>query len=329
MMFAPDYRTIFDQNNRFAWLVFDYLDKLPQAITAELFASIETGGALTNPQLFCILMQEFMGLDVEKNQLHQVFDREYFPLTVHQLDANIYKQNDYYKNIAIGAQKLGNWEFCLSHYEPYEAFVCNDLLLTAEMREVPQIGFFSEPFSYPAVHQNGREWMAIKPSEIESMREVIDEVKGRVVTFGLGMGYFAYMASQKVEVENVTVVETDEQVIKLFNKVVLPQFANPQKVIVVKMDAFQFMSQRMPHCGFNYAFVDLWHDAADGLELYLRTKRLEHLSPQTQWRYWVENVLLSAYRWNYMQKVPKDLNNDDLLMQISNQNLRKMALSGK
>ena len=39
------------------------------------------------------------------------------------------------------------------------------------------------------------------------------------------------------------------------------------------MDAFEYIGQQMPQQKFDYAFVDLWHDVSDGLELYLKIKR--------------------------------------------------------
>lgn len=39
--------------------------------------------------------------------------------------------------------------------------------------------------------EDGQEWMAIKPNEIETMRQPIARAAGQVVAFGLGMGYYA------------------------------------------------------------------------------------------------------------------------------------------
>ena len=39
--------------------------------------------------------------------------------------------------------------------------------------------------------------MTITPDEIETMKEAVDQAFGNVLTFGLGLGYYAYMVSEK------------------------------------------------------------------------------------------------------------------------------------
>ena len=45
---------------------------------------------------------------------------------------------------------------------------------------------------------------------------------------------------KKSNVESVTVVEINEDVIHLFNQYVLPQFKNAEKIKIIKADAFEF-----------------------------------------------------------------------------------------
>ena len=42
---------------------------------------------------------------------------------------------------------------------------------------------------------------------------------------------------------------------------------------------------------FDFVFADIWHDPSDGIDLYLKLKEAEKLSPQTQYCYWVEKTL--------------------------------------
>lgn len=71
--------------------------------------------------------------------------------------------------------------------------------------------------------------MSVTPNEIETMRAPIARAHGRVLTFGLGIGYFAFMAASKADVESVTVVEREAAVIRLFTRLLLPQFPCAQK----------------------------------------------------------------------------------------------------
>ena len=99
------------------------------------------------------------------------------------------------------------------------------------------------------------------------------------------------MAAIKPTVESVTVVERSRNVIELFEKFILPQFADPSKVKIVESDAFDFAENEMQKGAYDSVFVDIWHDPSDGCELYLRMKEYEHLLPNADFVYWVEETL--------------------------------------
>lgn len=188
-------------------------------------------------------------------------------------------------------------------YEPFELFVRDDLWIQNDFREIPRVGFFEEAFRFPVVKEAGREWMAVKPSEIETMKPAISEVSGRVAALGLGLGYFPFMAARKLEVDRVVVVERDAESIALFEKFILPQFQDPKKIEIVESDAFEFLARTHSAHGFDFVFVDLWHDAFDGLKLYLRTKEFEYKNDSVRFLYWVESSLISAFRWRKFHDV--------------------------
>lgn len=302
----------------------------------------------------------------------------YFQDAVHMLETTKYIDNPYLKNIRFPDTATRHWKFTHYSYRPYEAFICNDIDIDMNLREVPQIGFFRERFAYPAVEQDGREWMAVKPSEIETMRAPIEEATGRVVTFGLGLGYFAYMVSEKPDVTSVDIVERSEEAIALFEEHILPQFPNKGKIRIIRCDAFWFLNENMWHeaagqckeettkdqretapeegqCRemqnrsgrntrqetetdkreemqerYDYAFIDLWHDTADGLEMYLKAKRIEHelhtSGMRTRFAYWVEKSLLSAYRWTVFEKtIAECATEEEALDRLSDDRLRREA----
>ncbi|SFS94039.1 hypothetical protein [Paenibacillus sp. 453mf] len=61
--------------------------------------------------------------------------------------------------------------------------------------------------------------------KIETMKEPVEAAFGNALTFGLGLGYYAYMVSEKDNVKSVTVVEANEHVIRLLKEHILPQYA--------------------------------------------------------------------------------------------------------
>ena len=138
--------------------------------------------------------------------------------------------------------------------------------------------------------------MTLTPVDLDTCEEAIKAARGKVVTFGLGLGYYAYMAAEKKEVESVTVVELSEDVIHLFKEHILPQIPNKHKINIVNSDAFEYAEKVMPKEGFDVAFVDTWRDASDGAPMYKKMKALEKHSPNTRFLYWVEGFLRSRLR---------------------------------
>ena len=370
-------------------------------------------GELPEEILYAAFMAGFCGISEDDTTIN-----EYFHDAVHCLETRKYRDNPYLKNIKFPDTATRHWKFTHYSYRPYEAFICNDIDIDKNLREVPQIGFFRERFAYPAVEQDGREWMAVKPSEIETMRAPIEEATGRVVTFGLGLGYFAYMVSEKPDVTSLDIVERSEEAIALFERHILPQLPNKEKIRIILSDAFGFLNENMwqdarheangqcreetaedqcwrnsnenqceivptedqreivpeeDHCWrnsnegqckrsteegqcgdrqnregrntqrgtetanrekmqgrYDYAFIDLWHDTADGLEMYLKAKRIENklhtAGLQTKFAYWVEKSLLSAYRWTVFEKTLAECTTEEeALDRLSDDRLRREA----
>ena len=138
--------------------------------------------------------------------------------------------------------------------------------------------------------------MTVTPNEIETMAGALAAARGDVTAMGLGLAYFAFMASQKPAVSSVTVVERDADVIALFKEFLIGQFPHREKIRIVQADAFDYAQNALPAARADFAFVDLWHDVSDGVEPYLRMKRLAPLSPHTAFAYWIEPALLAFLR---------------------------------
>ena len=217
--------------------------------------------------------------------------RHYFVPMIHELDPADFENDAYYQNIKIKPGKSGKWEYRQMKLKPCEAFVCNDFLVARDGRMIPQLGFFMREFAFPGVLENGREWMTLMPNETVTSKQAIEKSHGKVLTFGLGLGYFAYMAARKSEVESVTVVDLSADAIALFEQNLLPQMECRDKIKVVHADAFAFAEQHYPRDEFDFVFADIWHDVSDGKDLYLRFKQLERLNGRTEYTYWLENSI--------------------------------------
>lgn len=269
-----------------------YLINHSDYINSEMINKVVNVSNVSEEEAFFLIFCDACGLDIGENKDDLYLAMKYFKEGIKKLDKKNYINNLYYKNIRVREQKIGNWEFKYKKYKPYEAFIYDDLIVKDNFVEIPRVGYFNEEFEYLAVLEDGNEWMLITPNEINTMQPVIDAVSGNVITFGLGLGYFAYMVSCKDDVNSVTVVERDKNVIELFEKYILPQFDNKDKIKIINSDAFEYAKSMK---GYDYAFVDLWHDVSDGVNLYLKMKRLE--KKDVKYYYWIEKSILSHLRW--------------------------------
>ena len=268
----------FDKNSLFLQVVATYLNKYERLVTREIIEEIAGGNRELDATAFSAFLSSAF---VEDRALEGELEREYFTPSVKKLNPEEYEGNPYYKGIVIPDKKVKNWTLGWQKYAPYEGFIRDDYTVFPDYREVPSIGFFDCGFSFPTVYENGVEWMAIKPNEIVTMKEPIKKARGRVVAFGLGLGYFAYMASIKDEVSSVTVVERDESVIRLFEEEILPQFEHKGKIRIVKSDAFDFVKDE--------------NNAGKFVDLYIKMRKLEN-KLGCSFEYWIEKSILLCIR---------------------------------
>ena len=289
-------------------LVASYLNNCPDLVTKEIICDITNGDKEAEERAFSAFLSNVF---LEDENAAYRLEKEYISKGVKKLNPEEYIQNPFFANVKIPCDKMGEWQLGYQTYAPYEGFIYRDIIVEDDYTEIPQIGFFSEEFTYPTVFQNGREWMAIKPNEIETMKKPIEKAEGRVLVYGLGIGYFTYMASEKKQVDSVTVVERDENAISLFKTHILPQFPNKHKISIVSSDAFDFAEKEMKKGDFTYVFTDLWHDVSDGVDLYVKIKKYEALCPNSSFEYWIEDSILSSVRWNIFEAMYKKFKSGD------------------
>lgn len=278
-------------NQRLFKILSIFLNLAPDYIDENMIDEITGGDKSGDEFAFANLAATACGLDVFENPEDKQFFRTHFLLCFKKLDAAPYFEDPYYKNISFPKGNVGNWSFETRVCKPYEAFVYDDPQILPDGKILPNIGFFDVEYPFPAVLENGREWMTLMPNETNTTKPALDKARGKVLTFGLGLGYFTYMAAIKPGVKSVTVVERSADVIELFSKFVLPQFPDPQRIEIVQSDAFDFAEKRMKDGAYDSVFVDIWHDPSDGCELYLKMKEYEYLLPDADFTYWVEETL--------------------------------------
>lgn len=173
-------------------------------------------------------------------------------------------------------------------------------------------GFFDGKVTFPVLLEKGQVWMSLVLSEIESMALPIERAQGKVITYGLGLGYYAFMAAEKEDVESVTVVELNPRMVSLFKDRLLPQFPHGDKIHITLGDALSYV-EAQEDGAFDYGFSDFWAGIHDGLTLYLefmlRTARFH----RTLHDYWIENYMAEYFfrpvimKWMAKEVLGKEL----------------------
>lgn len=95
-------------------------------------------------------------------------------------------------------------------------------------------GYFAglQPFRDNFVLKRGDTvWMSLSPMERESQMLHVKAARGHVVIAGLGMGWLVANVARKPEVERVTVLELNPEVVELFGRI-LPAYEGQEKVTI-------------------------------------------------------------------------------------------------
>lgn len=285
-----DAHTIRAWNRRIVTLMSYYLNLAPGAIDLATVTEIADGSGVSREYAYAELLAAICDLDTLGAD--RDFFRNYFLPMLHELDPASYENDPYYRTIHTTGALSGNWEWKSMTLATCECFVCRDFVVTGDRRLIPQIGYFTRPFVYPAMLEGGREWMTLMPNETVTTQPAVRRAHGKVLTYGLGLGYFAFMASEKDNVSSVTVVERSADVIALFERHILPQFPHAEKIRIIAADAFAYAASDFAGEGYDFVFADIWHDVGDGRDLYLRFKQYESLCPTAEYVYWLEDTIL-------------------------------------
>ncbi len=266
-----------------------YLNLTEDFITPDIILALTEEFGITNEEAYATVLATACGLETAGRD--RVYFENYFLPMVKELDPLEFELDPYYERVKLPNVHSGKWELKTMTLAPCCAFVRDDPAVYPDGRMIPSIGFFMRPFSYPAALEGGREWMTLMPNETVTTLPAVYRAHGRVLTFGLGLGYFAFRAAMKEEVKSVTVVELSSDAARLFEEHILKWIPHPEKVRVVVEDAFSFLDS-MKAGEYDFVFADIWHDVSDGRPLYHRFKTYEARFPETEFTYWLEDTIL-------------------------------------
>lgn len=247
---------------------------------------------------------KILDIDGEDKEFKELANKYLFP-KIKEENIDKYLNNPYVKNIKLNNINYASYKLSYESYQPYEIFVLKDLIIDQEnyFKEIPTLSCFTKPFNYQTIKYKNTTWMSLIPHEINTMEKAIFEASGNVVVYGLGLGYFPYMVSLKDSVNHIDIIEKDPKIIELFKQNILPQFNNKKKINIIENDAFKYINNNNK---YDYIFVDLWHDANDGIKTYIHFIKNESMS--NKYFYWIEETLLCYVRRSLILMINEEIN---------------------
>ena len=275
-------------NERLLTLISEYLTFTPTAIKPAEVSSLAKECDIPPSEAYLALLAAHLGLDTSKPEDARLY-RSYLPRMIRQHAPAVYEADAYFQAVKPARDANAAVDLVYETIEPMEVFVADDFEVDAQGRVLPQLGWFDRAFRFPAIREDGRVWMTVTPNEINTIQPAVRKSWGKVLTYGLGLGYYAFHCLLKKDVSSVTVVEKNPAVIDMFRNQLAPFFPRREDLHIVQADAFEYAEKMMPLEGFDTVFTDLWHDVADGIPLYRRMKALE--IPGPHYLYWIEKTM--------------------------------------
>jgi hypothetical protein len=119
---------------------------------------------------------------------------------------------------------------------------------------------FSDDVHIPVLAQpqgdRWKVWMSLTPMEIATCRGGVRKAFGRVLLGGLGLGWMAQRIAERKQVERVTIVESNLDVLQFFGQPLVEKFG-ANRVQLVHADVWKYIADRNYDCYDSY-IMDVW-----------------------------------------------------------------------
>lgn len=173
---------------------------------------------------------------------------------------------------------------------------CKSPLTSGDLPPAPRVYYAPEDIKIYQLWIHDDLWMTLSPNEVCTMELPVDMARGKVLTCGLGIGYYAIMAAAKDEVDSVTVVENNESVIRIFNEYIKPLFPSEitAKIQIEQSDAYTFLYD-LKDGKYDYCFIDLWQGVYDS-EHYFKAIHATAKFKKMRYDFWIEDSFLAMLR---------------------------------
>lgn len=205
------------------------------------------------------------------------------------LSADDWENSLYHRTVHLDKAESSHFTYETEWMAGNQLFNCDVLQKDPqrELNDFMRLKAMDRDFQAIFLLQDGKDWMMDAPSEAFTNDPVARISRGKVVTFGLGIGYYIFMACQNPEVTSLHVVERSREVIEMFQEKILPQFSTSVPITLICDDAYRkwnpsFLKE------FDTIYADIWQSSEDGLTSI--TKLLELYEPPFEkTHFWIED----------------------------------------
>ncbi len=238
------------------------------------------------------IIKKVLAFEYKNNIPKSVIDK----LTKHakMLPNDIFNNDPYLNNIKFDNNKYNNLVMETDKCYKYQIFECDAPEFTNYVY-YPSWGFLRcEVTNYLLKNTKTDEFHKIfPPSEILQTQKHIDNANGNVLTLGLKLGYFPYLAGLKDDVSKITIIEEDNDIIGFFNEHIFTQFdeKTKSKITIINQNPIEYM-KNLVDGEFDYCFANLW-DTPEQLLDYCNLKRLHNKFTKMKIDYYKEFQLIS------------------------------------
>lgn len=221
--------------------------------------------------------------------------KQYHLDEIKELNIDEFNKNPFLTNIMASIHSSSKWNVQLKEYSPYECFLYDSLEIkeTSFYKEITKLGYFKKPFTYIEATNKNNDIIDINPLEINVVAKELVLLKGNILSYGLGLGYFTYIASLKGDITSVTTLEEDESLIELFNENV-SSFIPNTKITIIKDNLFNHLNDSSNK--YDFAYINLSNDINKALKEYIAIKKIENSHKDITFFYHNENEILALLR---------------------------------
>lgn len=203
-----------------------------------------------------------------------------------------WEQSPYHSNVSLDLIRDSHFSYEKNKIAGRELFNVDAIQKdpNRELNDWMKLRAMDGNFEAIYLYQDDQDWMVDAPSEATTNNLPASKAHGKVLTFGLGIGYFIYMAMMNPKVEEITVVESSEEVIAMFQRFLYPQFPQDIPLHIIHGDAYDYFNEEFIS-QYDYSYTDIWLSSQDGLQII---KKLLHQynPPFNDSDFWIEDSCL-------------------------------------